>query len=129
MKKFPFISQEHAIVLLRVFLSVIFISHAIVRITGGTIERFAGFLDGKGFVMSTAIVWLITLFELAGGTLLALGYFTKWIATGFILQIALGIVIIHWANGWWVGEHGSGGMEYSVLIIVALIPVMAASKT
>jgi putative oxidoreductase len=128
MNNFPFISLKHSIVLLRVCLAVILIAHAVVRITGGTIDRFAGFLDGKGFIMSTAIVWLITLFELVGGALLALGYFTRWMATGFILEIAIGIVIIHWSNGWWVGEHGSGGMEYSVLIIVALVAVMARDK-
>ena len=36
------------------------------------------------------------------------------------------IVIIHWRLGWFVGEHGSGGMEYSVSLMVSLLVIAAA---
>jgi len=125
MKSFPFIPLNQSLVLLRVFTCLLFLAHAIVRITGGTIERFGGFLNGKGFVYGTAIVWGITAFEIIGGLLLIAGYFKKWISIGFIVLLAIGIIIIHAENGWFVGEHGSGGIEYSAILIVCFIVIAA----
>ncbi|RTY94918.1 DoxX family protein [Flavobacterium sp. GT3R68] len=128
MKKFPFITLNNALVLLRVVVAILFIAHAVVHISNGTINQFAGFLAEKGFIMSTATVWAITLFEIMGGLTMLLGYFTKWIALGFILMLLIGIAIIHAQLGWFVGEHGTGGMEYSVALIFALIVIAAADN-
>ncbi|KIO77499.1 hypothetical protein TH53_09175 [Pedobacter lusitanus] len=111
---------------MRYAVAFIFLAHATVRVTGGTVNRFGEFLTGKGFIFGTPLVWLITAFELAGGLLLALGYFTKWLSAGFIAILTIGIVIIHAEKGWFVGEHGEGGSEYSVILIIALL-VIAAS--
>ncbi len=128
MKKFPFITTAQSIILIRVVTALIFVAHAAVRVTGSTVDRFGGFLDSKGFVYGVAIVWILTIYELVGGLLLAFGKFTRWLALGFILIIAIGIVIIHAANGWFVGEHGTGGMEYSFLLIAALLVIASADK-
>ncbi|NRF40904.1 DoxX family protein [Pedobacter foliorum] len=125
MKSFPFISLNQSLTLLRIFTSLLFLAHAIVRITGGTIDRFGGFLKGKGFVYGTAFVWGITAFEIVGGLLLIAGYFKKWISIGFIVMLLIGIIIIHAENGWFVGEHGSGGIEYSAILIVCFIVIAA----
>jgi putative oxidoreductase len=126
--KFPFISLHRALILLRIAVAGIFLAHAIVRIAGGTIERFAGFLGNKGFPFALTIVWLITVYEIAGGILLIIGKLTKWISLGFILMLLIGIIIIHATNGWFVGEHGSGGIEYSFILIIALIVIAATNK-
>jgi putative oxidoreductase len=126
--KFPFISLYRALILLRISVAGIFLAHAIVRIIGGTMERFAGFLGGKGFPYALNIVWLITIYEIVGGILLIIGKQTKWISLGFILMLLLGIIIIHANNGWFVGEHGSGGIEYSFILIIALIVIAATNK-
>lgn len=128
MNKFPFISLNTSLVLLRVCVAILFIAHAVVRITNGTVGQFADFLSSKGFMMSTAVVWIITFFEITGGILMALGYFTKWLALGFILMLIVGIIIIHAGLGWFVGEHGTGGMEYSIALIFALIVIASADK-
>lgn len=126
MKHFPFITLPASLVLLRIMLAVVFLAHAIVRITGGTIERFGGFLEQKGIPYGTVIVWIITVYEIAGGLLLAAGKFTRPLALGFILMLLTGIVLIHAAFGWFVGEHGTGGIEYSAVLIIGLIVVAAA---
>jgi putative oxidoreductase len=125
---FPFISLHRALILLRISVAGIFLAHAIVRITGGTIDRFAGYLGDKGFPFALIIVWLITAYEIIGGVLLIIGKFTKWISLGFILMLLSGIIIIHANNGWFVGEHGSGGIEYSFILIIALIVIAATNK-
>lgn len=125
MKNFPFLSLAHSIVLLRISVALIFIIHAVVRIYNGTIERFGEFLNTKGLVFGQAMVWGITVFEIAGGIALAAGYFTRWLSAGFIVMLVIGIILIHASLGWFVGEHGSGGSEYSFILIVALIVIAA----
>lgn len=126
--KFPFITLSQSLLLLRIAVPFMLIAHAMIRITGGTIGRFANFLEERGFIFGLAIVWLITIVELAGGILMMLGYYTRWIAAIFIVQLILGIIIIHAAKGWFVGEHGTGGVEYSLVLIVALVVIAAADK-
>lgn len=113
---------------MRVVTALIFVAHAVVRIIGSTIDHFGEFLDSKGFVFGILIVWILTIYEIVGGLLLAIGIFTRWLALGFIIIIFVGIIIIHAGNGWFVGEHGTGGMEYSFLLIAALIVIAAADK-
>jgi putative oxidoreductase len=125
MKQFPFLSQRQSIVLLRLSLALIFLLHAIVRIGNGTVQQFGGYLNEKGFSYGVVWVWAITIFEIAGSVLLAMGYFVQWLSAGFIFLMLAGIVIIHYSNGWFVGEHGTGGIEYSFLLVMAFIVVAA----
>lgn len=126
--RFPFINLQQSLLLLRISLAGIFMAHAIVRISGGTIERFSDFLSAKGFPLAMGIVWLITVYEIVGGLLILLGKFLRWLSLGFILLLLIGIVIIHASNGWFVGEHGSGGIEYSFILIIGFIVIAAADK-
>jgi putative oxidoreductase len=122
---FPFIRFEHSLVILRISLAIFFMAHAAVRIYLYTIPSFAGFLSSKGFPFPTAIVWMITIYELSAGTLLILNKGVRWAAAGLFFIAAMGIVIIHAGLGWFVGEHGTGGMEYSLCLMVSLIVIAA----
>jgi putative oxidoreductase len=128
MKNFPFISLPGSITILRFTVALIFVAHALVRITGGTVNRFGEFLESKGFIAGVTIVWMLTAFEIAGGVLMAIGYFTRWMAAGFIIILLTGIVLIHAELGWFVGEHGTGGVEYSIVLIVSLLAIAASDK-
>lgn len=128
MRKFPFLTLTHTLVLLRVTTALIFIAHAVIRLTDSTIEQFGGFLNSQGFVIGVIIVWILTVFEIVGGLLMAFAFLTRWLALGFFLILLVGIIIIHAGNGWFVGEHGTGGMEYSVLLMVALLAIAAEDK-
>lgn len=130
MKKFPYLSLPHSLIVLRVSVALIFLSHAIVRIfLEGSVAQFAGYLNDKGLVMGLQIVWLITVFEIVGGVAMILGYLTKWFAAGFIVLLLVGIVLIHAERGWFVGEHGSGGCEYSYILMIALLVIAANDRT
>ncbi len=127
-KKYPFLKLESSVVILRIIVALIFMIHAIVRIKTNTIGQFGGFLESKGFVYGNTIVWMITIFEIIGGITLMLGYFRKWIALGFIILLGVGIIIIHIGEGWFNGEFGTGGCEYSVSLIAALIVIASSGK-
>ena len=128
MNAFPFLTVRQAMVLLRVAIAVMFMAHAGVRVMNGTIPRFAEFMTGLGFFYGIAWVWAITLFELIGGAMLIVGQFSRWVTAGFMLISGVGIVLIHAANGWFVGEHGTGGVEYSIVLFVACVVLAAADR-
>ena len=126
--RYPFVSQAGALMLLRVAVAIFFMAHAAVRIANGSIPQFSSFLAAKGVPLPLVAVWLITLYELAAGTLMALGKWVRWLTVGFQAIAVGGILLIHVNFGWFVGEHGVGGMEYSLSLVVALL-VIAATHT
>ncbi|MGL5888807.1 MAG: DoxX family protein, partial [Bacteroidia bacterium] len=115
----------HALLIMRVTLALIFSAHAVTRIINETIPQFGGFLESKGFPAGNAIVWCITILEIVGGLMLALGFMQRLLAYLFIALLVAGIVLIHAQLGWWVGEHGDGGSEYSVALIAGLLVIAA----
>jgi putative oxidoreductase len=125
MKSFPFVSPTQSIAILRVSVAFIFLTHSIVRIFNSSIPQFGGFLESKGFPGGEVWVWAITAFEIVGGILLALGIGAKWLGIAFITMLMAGIVLIHAAQGWFVGEHGTGGVEFSFILISSLLVVVS----
>lgn len=123
------LSLRNAIGLLRISLAIVFLAHAITRVVlPGSVREFSLYLNEKGFVYGTSIVWLITIFEISGGIFLALKIRVKQVAAAFIALLIAGIIIIHFKLGWFVGEHGTGGCEYSFILIISLLVVAAAES-
>ena len=128
MPKMSFVSLRTSLITLRVGIPILFMAHATVRIVNGSIPQFAGFLGSVGFSQPLLVVWAITVTELIAGTALALGYYQRS-ASLALAAIALGgIAIIHRRFGWFVGEHGTGGSEYSVALLLALLVLYAAGN-
>jgi putative oxidoreductase len=128
MQAFPFLSFHQAIVLLRFATAVFFMAHAIVRIVYGTIPIFGGFLETKGFPAGVVWVWAISIYEIAAGLLLIAGHRVRLASAGLMVIVLGGIVLIHARLGWFVGEHGTGGVEYSLSLLVALIVLAAHDR-
>ncbi len=110
----------------RVIVAGLFIAHGLVRIANGTVDDFGSFLDGKGFPLGVLLAWIITAYEIAGGILIIADRWTRAIALGFVFHQVMGIALVHAKNGWFVVGAGSGGMEYSVLLIASCL--LIASK-
>ncbi|MCG2615836.1 DoxX family protein [Terrimonas sp. NA20] len=125
---FPFVSASVMQPVLRCSLALVFFLHAAVRIANHTIPQFAGFLENAGLPFGKAIVIAISVFEIAGAVLLAMGVWVRLISAGLFVLLLIGIILIHWANGWFVGEHGVGGIEYSFVLMVGLMVVAAGAR-
>jgi putative oxidoreductase len=117
-----------ALLVLRFTTALLFMAHATARIAYGTIPQFAKFMASQGFPYPEYWVWAITLAELVAGTAMIIGWRVRFAAVPLLAIAIGGIVLIHWRFGWFVGEHGTGGSEYSVALIVMLL-VVAASDT
>ncbi len=127
-RAYPFLTLAQALAILRVATAIFFMAHAVVRIANGTIPQFAGFLAERGWPFASGIVWAITVCEVVCGIALIAGRCVRWATSGLLLIAVMGIVIIHAHLGWFVGEHGLGGMEYSLALIVALLTIAAADR-
>ena len=128
MNKFPFISVSHSLTVLRIAVGLLLAAHGVMRLSAGTVNGFGEFLNAKGFMIGPAIAWFLTIFEMAGGLLMATGFFVRPIAAVFMIEIAMGIILVHAKNGWFVVGHQSGGVEYSVLILFSLLTIAASAK-
>ncbi len=105
----------------RVVLSLLLIIHGVVRLSVGGALHFGTYLEGEGIPAGTIIAYLLTFFEIVGGCLLALRVYAKWIVPVFLLEIILGLIMVHAKEGWFVVGYGRNGSEYSVLIIISLV--------
>ena len=114
--------------IIRVSTAILFMVHAIMRIVNNTIPQFGQFMTSTGFPNGEAVVWAITIYEIVAGTLLIFNRYVRLAATGLFVIAATGIILIHRHLGWFVGEHGTGGSEYSVALIVMLLVVAAADR-
>jgi putative oxidoreductase len=128
MKQFPFISASQMLIVLRVVLGLMMMAHGAARLYVNSIADFGKFLDSKGFMIGTILAWMITLFDLIGGATLAFGYLRKIICAGFIFVLMMGIFLVHLPNGWFVVGHQSGGIEFSVLLIICFILIASTDK-
>jgi putative oxidoreductase len=111
------------ITLLRVAAASVFVIHGVARAGLGIVDDFGGYLSSSGFPAGTAVAWAITLVEILGGLLLALGLFVRPLVLWFAVQIAAGVVMIHGRVGWFVVGAGRNGAEYSALILACLLAV------
>lgn len=101
-------------------------ARAVVRIANGSIPGFGAFLEKLGFPSGVAMVWAIRIVEIVAGTLMALGWQVRWMASTLFVIAGVGILLIHRHLGWFVGEHGTGGSECKLSLMVSL-PVIGAA--
>jgi putative oxidoreductase len=106
--------------MLRILMGVIFVTHGAARLYYQSVPEFGAFLNSKGLVAGITLAWLVTIGEIISGSLLAAGYKVTYCIIFHAIVIFAGILLVHLPNGWFTVGHGSGGMEYSILILAVL---------
>ena len=125
LRGYPWWPLDDALRLLRIVTALLFMAHASMRFVYGSIPQFAQFMESRGFPHGELWVLAITCYELGAGSLLLLDRGVRWAASGLAVIVAVGIWLIHRHNGWFVGEHGTGGSEYSVALLAMLLAIAA----
>ena len=115
--------QKIGITLLRVAVALQMIIHGVTRIAIGGVEGFGGFLAANHIPLGTLVAWAVTLSEIIGGLALAAGFFVMPLSCMFAAELFVGIVLVHFKEGWFVVGAGRNGMEYSVVLIAALASI------
>lgn len=110
---------------LRVVLAGLIAAHGWARLIAGGVDPFGNWLTSLGFPLGHAIAWGVTIIEMAGTPLFAFGRFVAPLSVAYAAIYTVGIALVHAKAGWFVVGLGRNGMEYSVLLIVALLCVGA----
>ena len=106
---------------LRITLAVLIAAHGWARLLNDAVAPFGSWLDGQGLLIGQMIAWAVTLYEIAGSTLLAARRVVFPLCLGFVAIYLAGLFLVHLPEGWFVVGLGRNGMEYSVLLVSALL--------
>ena len=85
------------------------------------VAPFGEAFDSWGFPLGALWAWGITGFEVVAAGLLLVGRAVRLVSLLLAVEISFGICLVHWHHGWFVVGHGGNGMEYSVLLVCALL--------
>lgn len=124
------IRNENNLIILRIALAIIFLSHSLHGIIHNNVTNFGKlFLNEIGFApFGIAIAWTVILSQIVGSILLVIDKYTKWVSIIFIITLINGIIFVHFKEGWYVVGAGRNGVEYSFLLIVCLTVLMVSNK-
>ncbi len=110
-------TAEYGAFLLRASLGVMAIAHGLLKVMVFTVPGTVQFFGSIGY---PPIFAYLTIFaELAGGTALLLGIYTRTVALAMI-PVLIGATLTHAGNGW-VFSAPNGGWEYPAFWTVTLL--------
>ena len=110
-------TAPYGALVLRVSLGIMFLAHALLKYFVFTLPGTIGFFEKVGF--PGPLAYVVVAAELAGGTLLVLGVYTRWVSVALI-PILLGAAWVHLPNGW-VFSAPNGGWEFPVFLAAAAL--------
>ncbi len=114
--------------LLRFGVGALLFVHGVYRATTGGVSGFGEFLSSQGLPAGELVAWALTLFEIVGAPLLAVGVAAVPLALLFSVELAAGIWLVHRHAGWFVVGGGRNGVEFSVCLILALVALVLSER-
>lgn len=112
--------------LLRLAVSVIFFMHGVPSILEGSVNDFGNlYLNTVGFApFGLYIAWAVKLTHVVSIPLLLLNKYLIPVAIANIFILIVGIIMVHYPEGWYVVGGGRNGVEFSFLLIFSLVTIM-----
>jgi putative oxidoreductase len=113
--------------LLRLATAIILTSHSLHGIlTNNDVNDFGElFLNQIGFApFGVLLAWSVVIIQIISSICLMVNKFTKMVSIVNILILSIGIITVHFKEGWFVVGAGRNGMEFSFLLICVLISIM-----
>lgn len=112
--------------ILRAAVAIILLTHSVYAMFNNGINDFGNFyLNQIGFApLGVPLAWTIKLSHVVCAVLLLLNKFVKPASVVTILILLMGIVLVHFKEGWFVVGGGRNGMEYNFLLICVLFVIM-----
>jgi putative oxidoreductase len=112
--------------ILRIAVAIIFATHSVFGMFNNGINDFGNlFLNQIGFApFGVPIAWTIKLIHLIGAILLLFNKYIKPICILNIIILIMGIILVHYQEGWFVVGGGRNGMEYNFLLICVLFSLL-----
>lgn len=112
--------------ILRVAVAIILLTHSVFGIFDNGINDFGNlYLNQIGFApFGVFLAWSIKLSHIVAAILLLINKYINFAAIITILVLIMGIILVHFKEGWFVVGGGRNGMEYNFLLICVLLAIM-----
>lgn len=112
--------------ILRLAIAIVLFTHAIPGMFNGGVHDFGElYLNQVGFApLGVPLAWTIKISHVICALLLLANKYVKPAALVTIFILLMGIIMIHFKEGWFVVGGGRNGMEYNFLLIMVLIYIM-----
>lgn len=112
--------------LLRLAVALILLTHSVFGMFDNGINDFGNlYLNQIGFApFGVLLAWLIKLSHIIAAILLILNKYIKFAGFVTIFVLIMGIVLVHFKEGWFVVGGGRNGVEYNFLLIIVLLAIM-----
>ena len=113
-------------VILRSAVAIILLTHSIPGMFNNGVNDFGNlYLNQIGFApVGVYLAWMIKISHVVCAVLLLLNKFIKPAAIVTIFILIMGIVLVHFKEGWFVVGGGRNGVEYNFLLICVLVAIM-----
>ncbi len=100
--------------------------HGVPGIFDNGINNFGNlYLNQIGFAPTGLfLAWAVKLSHIACAVLLAINKYVRFACVITIFILIMGIILIHFNEGWYVVGGGRNGMEFNFLLIAVLITIM-----
>ncbi|MEQ8310750.1 MAG: DoxX family protein [Sphingopyxis sp.] len=121
--KAPAARAERVLDIVRITVALLILIHGVYRLAADLVAPFGTWLDSLGFPYGYGWAMAVTLYELVGPALMLARRWTSLAALGHAFILTLGMILVHMPAGWFVVGGGRNGVEYSVLLIVALLGI------
>ena len=112
--------------ILRFAVAVILIMHSVPGMFNNGINDFGNlYLNTVGFApYGVFLAWLIKLSHVVAAVLLLWNKYVKLASIVTIFILVMGIVMVHFSEGWFVVGGGRNGVEFNFLLIFVLLAIM-----
>lgn len=112
--------------LLRIAIAIILLTHSVFGMFNNGINDFGNlYLNQIGFApFGIFLAWSIKLSHVVAAILLILNKYVKLAGFVTIFVLLMGIILLHFKEGWFVVGGGRNGIEYNFLLIVVLFTIM-----
>lgn len=112
--------------LLRIAVAIILLTHSVFGMFNNGINDFGNlYLNHIGFApFGVFLAWSIKLSHVIAAILLLLNKYIKFAGFVTIFVLLMGIILVHFEEGWFVVGGGRNGVEYNFLLIIVLLAIM-----
>lgn len=112
--------------ILRFAVAFILIMHSVPGMFNNGIHEFGTlYLNAVGFApYGVLLAWLIKLSHVVAAVLLLLNKYVKIASIVTIFVLIMGIIMVHYPEGWFVVGGGRNGVEFNFLLIFVLLAIM-----
>lgn len=109
------------VALLRVVAGLVFFMHGQQKLFDQGIAGVEGFFTAEGIPAAGLAAVVVTVVEMIGGLALVVGLFTRVAGLLLGVDVVVALLVVHAANGFFVGE---GGIELVLLLAAAALALV-----